>query len=160
MGVFVFALPAIFTEKAFLAGAVFGTTLLEVVLFAAGAAAALRASFFAAFLDLAQRGRWCRHAAAQSLQADSKRYRGRQRTGSHWLKDEERRGILETAHALQPEIKCVVLDCGESKVAIEGVDLILGLVGPSKFLNAVGRLLTQKAGYANHVSIGQLRRVP
>jgi hypothetical protein len=55
MGVFVFALPAIFTETAFLAGAVFGTTLLEVVLFAAGAAAALRASFFAAFLDLAQR---------------------------------------------------------------------------------------------------------
>jgi hypothetical protein len=29
MGVFVFALPAIFTETAFLAGAVFGTTLLE-----------------------------------------------------------------------------------------------------------------------------------
>jgi len=55
MGVFVFALPAIFTETAFLAGAVLGTTLLEVVLFAAGAAAALRASFFAAFLDLAQR---------------------------------------------------------------------------------------------------------
>ena len=47
------------------------------------------------------------------------------------LKVEERRGILETAHALQPEIKCAVLDFAESEVAIEGVDLIRGLVGPS-----------------------------
>ena len=40
------------------------------------------------------------------------------------LKDEERRGILETAHALRPEIKCVVLDCGQSEVAVDGVVLI------------------------------------
>jgi DNA-binding NtrC family response regulator len=61
------------------------------------------------------------------------------------LKDEERRGILETAHALQPETKCVVLDFGDCEVAIEGVDLIRGLVGPSTLLNAVGKLLTQQA---------------
>jgi hypothetical protein len=60
------------------------------------------------------------------------------------LTDEERRGILETARALQPEIKCAVLDFAESEVAIEGVDLIRGLVGPSTLLNAVGKLLTQK----------------
>ena len=60
------------------------------------------------------------------------------------LTDEERRGILETAHALQPEIKCAVLDFAESEVAIEGVDLIRGLVGPSTLLKAVGKLLTQK----------------
>src|SRR5258707_2842557 len=60
------------------------------------------------------------------------------------LTDEERRGILETARALQPEIKCAVLDFSESEVAIEGVDLIRGLVGPSTLLNAVGKLLTQK----------------
>jgi DNA-binding response OmpR family regulator len=60
------------------------------------------------------------------------------------LTDEERRGILETARALQPEIKCAVLDFAESEVAIEGVDLIRGLVGPSTLLNAVGTLLTQK----------------
>jgi DNA-binding response OmpR family regulator len=60
------------------------------------------------------------------------------------LTDEERRGILEMAHALQPEIKCAVLDFAESEVAIEGVDLIRGLVGPSTLLNAVAKLLTQK----------------
>ena len=47
------------------------------------------------------------------------------------LKDEERRGIWETANEIQQDIKCVVLDFGESEVAIEGVDLIRGLVGPS-----------------------------
>src|SRR5258705_12766432 len=61
------------------------------------------------------------------------------------LRDEERRGILETAHALQPETKCAVLDFGESEVAIERVDLILGVSGPSTLLNAVGKLLAQKA---------------
>jgi DNA-binding NtrC family response regulator len=61
------------------------------------------------------------------------------------LTDEERRGILETAHALQPEIKCAVLDFEEREDPIEGVDLIRGLAGPSTLLNAVGKLLTQKA---------------
>jgi hypothetical protein len=61
------------------------------------------------------------------------------------LTDEERRGIWETALALQPEIKCVVLDFAESEETIEGVDLIRGLAGPSALLNAVGRMLTQKA---------------
>jgi hypothetical protein len=65
------------------------------------------------------------------------------------LKDEERRGVLETAHALQPEIKCVALDFGETKVAIEGVDLIQGFVGPSTLLNTVGKLLTQKVSVSN-----------
>jgi hypothetical protein len=61
------------------------------------------------------------------------------------LTDEERRGILETAHALHPEIKCAVLDFEEREDPIEGVDLIRGLAGPSTLLNAVGKLLTQKA---------------
>jgi hypothetical protein len=61
------------------------------------------------------------------------------------LREEERRGILETAHALQPETKCVVLDFWESEVAIEGVDLIRGGWGPSTLLDAVGKLLPQKA---------------
>jgi hypothetical protein len=58
------------------------------------------------------------------------------------LTDEERRGILETARALRPEIKCVVLDFGEGENAMEGVDLIQGLVGPSTLLSTVGQLLT------------------
>jgi DNA-binding response OmpR family regulator len=61
------------------------------------------------------------------------------------LTDQERRRILETARALQPEIKCAVLDFAESEAAIEGVDLIQGLMGPFTLLNAVGKLLTQKA---------------
>jgi ActR/RegA family two-component response regulator len=65
------------------------------------------------------------------------------------LKDDERRGIVETAHALKAETKCVVLDFGASKVAIEGVDLIQGFVGPSTLLNAVGKLLTQKVSVSS-----------
>jgi hypothetical protein len=65
------------------------------------------------------------------------------------LKDEERRGILETAHALQPESKCVVLDFGASEVATEGVDLIRGLAGPSTLLRAIGKMLTQKVPAPN-----------
>jgi DNA-binding response OmpR family regulator len=61
------------------------------------------------------------------------------------LTDEERRGILETTRALQPEIKCAVIDFDESEPSIEGVDLIRGLMGPSTLLNAVEKLLTQKA---------------
>ena len=62
----------------------------------------------------------------------------------HSLKAEERRGIFETAHALQPEIKCVVLDSEEGETPIEGADVIGGLVVPSILLNAVGKILTQK----------------
>ena len=47
--------------------------------------------------------------------------------------------------ALQPEIKCVVGDFQERDVPMEGVDLIRGLGGPSALLNAVEKLLTQKA---------------
>ena len=61
------------------------------------------------------------------------------------LKDEERRGILETARALQPEIKCAVLDFEEREAMVSGVDLIQGLAGPTTLLNAIGKLLTQKA---------------
>jgi hypothetical protein len=60
------------------------------------------------------------------------------------LRDDERRGIVETAHVLQPDIKCAVLDFEEREFRIEGVDLIRGLALPSTLLNAVRRLLTQK----------------
>jgi two-component SAPR family response regulator len=60
------------------------------------------------------------------------------------LKDEERRGILETARALQPEIKCAVLDFEEREFKLNGVDLIQGLEGPTALLSAIGKLLTQK----------------
>jgi hypothetical protein len=58
------------------------------------------------------------------------------------LTGEERRGILETAHSLQPEIKCAVIDFEESEVTINGVDLIRGLVEPSTLLKTIGKLVT------------------
>jgi DNA-binding response OmpR family regulator len=60
------------------------------------------------------------------------------------LKDEERRGILKTAHALQPKVRCAVLDFEENQVATDGVDLIRGLAGPTTLLNAIGKILAQK----------------
>jgi hypothetical protein len=65
------------------------------------------------------------------------------------LKLEERRGILETARALHPEIKCAVIDFEGREAPIEGADLIEGLVGPSALLNTIGRILTQKASAQN-----------
>jgi hypothetical protein len=68
------------------------------------------------------------------------------------LTDKERRGILETAHALQPEIKCAVFDFEGREAPIEGADLIRGLVGPSTLLNAIGKLLTHKEPVQMHAS--------
>jgi two-component SAPR family response regulator len=65
------------------------------------------------------------------------------------LKDEERQGIVETARALQPEIKCVVIDFNEVEDPIEGVALIQGLAGPSTLLNTIGSILTQKESVQN-----------
>jgi len=62
----------------------------------------------------------------------------------HSLKDEERRGIVETAHALQPETRCALIDLAECQVEIEGVDHIRGLAKPAILLEAVGKILTQK----------------
>jgi hypothetical protein len=60
------------------------------------------------------------------------------------LKDEERRGILETARAIQPDIKCLILDFAQNQAPLEGADLVHGLPGPSTLLNTVGKLLTDK----------------
>ena len=46
---------------------------------------------------------------------------------------------------LQPEIKCAVLDFEDGEAPMEGAHLIRGLVGPSTLLNAIGKILTQKA---------------
>jgi DNA-binding response OmpR family regulator len=63
------------------------------------------------------------------------------------LTGEERRRILGTARALQPEIKCVVMDFEESEAPVEGTDHIRGLVGPSTLLEAIANMLTQKASF-------------
>jgi hypothetical protein len=63
------------------------------------------------------------------------------------LTEEEQRGILETAHTHRPQMKCVVLDFDGIKAPIEGVDVIRELVGPSTLLNAIAKILTQKASF-------------
>jgi hypothetical protein len=50
------------------------------------------------------------------------------------LTDKERRGVLETSRALQPESRCGVLDFTDN-------DLVRGRVGPYMLLNAVGKLI-------------------
>jgi DNA-binding response OmpR family regulator len=59
------------------------------------------------------------------------------------LTDEHRRGILETAHALQPEVRCAVLDSEASQGELEGADLIRGMAGPSTLLNAIENILRE-----------------
>ena len=60
------------------------------------------------------------------------------------LTEEEQRGIFETARALQPATKCVVIDFGDSEAPAGGVDLIRGLAGPTALLDAIGKLLIQQ----------------
>jgi DNA-binding NtrC family response regulator len=60
------------------------------------------------------------------------------------LKDEERHGILETAHEVQPDIKCLILDFERSQAPPAGADFVHGMPGPATLLNTVGKLLTDK----------------
>jgi DNA-binding response OmpR family regulator len=68
------------------------------------------------------------------------------------LTDEEQRGILGTAHAHRPQLKCVVLDFEGIKAPIAGVDLIRGLEEPTTLLNAITKILTQKASFQTPAS--------
>jgi hypothetical protein len=64
------------------------------------------------------------------------------------LKDEERRGILETTHAFQPAIKC-----GPRLRREQRCDRRRGsysrICGPSTLLNPVGKLLTQRVSVSS-----------
>lgn len=60
------------------------------------------------------------------------------------LNEEERRGILETAHALQPEVKCASLGFDGGELMLDGVDMHQQLDGPPGLLLAIGRMLTRK----------------
>ncbi len=64
------------------------------------------------------------------------------------LNGEQRRAIWEIGHALQPEIRWVIIDCEELESGVEA-DLIRGLAGPSTLLNAIGKILTQKEPVAS-----------
>jgi hypothetical protein len=63
----------------------------------------------------------------------------------HSLHDDERRGILETARAITPNVKCVILDYDGGAVPIKDAELVEGLEGPNTLLRAIGKLLTHNA---------------
>ena len=60
------------------------------------------------------------------------------------LSDEERRAVLETAHTLQPEIKCAALSFDGRDIEMEGLETHRGLDGPPSLLAAIGRMLQEK----------------
>jgi hypothetical protein len=61
------------------------------------------------------------------------------------LSDEERCAVLETAHTLQPEIKCAALSFDVRDGVTDGVYIHRGLNGPPSLLAAIGRMLQEKA---------------
>jgi DNA-binding response OmpR family regulator len=60
------------------------------------------------------------------------------------LTDEERHGILETSHALQPKTRCAALSFDGSEVVTDGVFIHRGLNGPPALLAAIGQMLQEK----------------
>ena len=57
------------------------------------------------------------------------------------LSDEERRGILETAFAIQPNIRCATFGADGREIRLAGANAIETLDGPSILVEAVGRIL-------------------
>jgi hypothetical protein len=60
------------------------------------------------------------------------------------LSDEERRAVLETAHTLQPKIKCAVMSFDGHDVVMDGVYVHRALNGPPALLTAIGQMLQEK----------------
>jgi hypothetical protein len=63
------------------------------------------------------------------------------------------RAAVPALHLLYVQEMCPDrMDFGESEVAIEGADLIRGVVGASTLLNAIAKILTQKASVQTSAS--------
>ena len=60
------------------------------------------------------------------------------------LRDEERRGIIETAHAIRPDIRCAVLGYDVHEIELEDTEAFENIDGPSGLLKAIGMLLSKK----------------
>jgi DNA-binding NtrC family response regulator len=61
------------------------------------------------------------------------------------VNDDECRSILETAHAVQPEIKCVSLSFNGGDIAMDGVSTYRGVMTPTSLLAAIGQMLQKTA---------------
>jgi CheY-like chemotaxis protein len=72
----------------------------------------------------------------------------------HSLRDEERQGILETARALKPDIKTVILRFTRFRgrdISGEGAEFVDGLDGPASLLAAVDKVLNSGVPAHAHV---------
>jgi DNA-binding NtrC family response regulator len=58
------------------------------------------------------------------------------------LNEEERRGILETAHALQPDVECAALTYNGRELELDGARVRQSPDGPTGLLLAIGKMLT------------------
>jgi len=61
------------------------------------------------------------------------------------LSDDERSGILETAQAMTPDVKCVIVRFDGRDVPVGDAEFVEGLEGPTTLLKAIGRILIRKA---------------
>jgi hypothetical protein len=69
----------------------------------------------------------------------------------HSLHDDERRGVLETAHAITQNVKCVIMQYDGLGVPVEDAEVVEVIGGPTTLLRAIDKLLTHKEEF-------QLRR--
>ena len=57
------------------------------------------------------------------------------------LSEEERRGMLESAHAIDPRLKCAVLQFTVGHERIANEELVEGLRGPTILIESIRRML-------------------
>jgi len=60
------------------------------------------------------------------------------------LSGQERHAVLETAHTLQPKIKCAAFSFDGHDVLRDGVYIHRPLIGPPALLAAIGQMLQEK----------------
>src|SRR5580698_8399258 len=60
------------------------------------------------------------------------------------LSDEERRGILETAHVIRPDIKCAIFGYCGREVSLDDEKRVEKLDGPNTLIAALDRILNNE----------------
>jgi len=67
------------------------------------------------------------------------------------LSEEERRGMLESAHAISPKLKCAVLQFTAGHERIANEEMVEGLRGPTILIESIRRMLQSGlAGSVDH----------
>jgi CheY-like chemotaxis protein len=70
------------------------------------------------------------------------------------LNEEERRGMLESAYAIKPELKCAVLQFAAGHERIANEETLEGLRGPTNLIESIQRMLQSglTAGSVDHAT--------